>query len=218
MIGFARMERAALADALDSAGPQAPTLCEGWQCADLAAHLVVREARPDAAAGILISPLARWTERVQNAARDRTPYPDLVQTFRQGPPLWSPFRIGPVDAVANTTEYFIHHEDVRRAGPDWEPRVLEPDLEDELWRRLRSGARLMFRSVPVGVTLVRTARESDGPRQTVVAKAATPQMVTATGPVDELILFSSGRQAVARVELTGDEAAIAKLRSAKLGL
>jgi uncharacterized protein (TIGR03085 family) len=218
MSGHAGTERAALADALDSAGPQAPTLCSGWLCADLAAHLVIREGRPDAAVGILFGPLSGWTARVQNATRDRAPFPDLVQVFRQGPPVWSPFRIGPVDAAANTTEFFIHHEDVRRAEPGWSPRVLDPSFDDELWTRLRRSVRLMYRSVPVGVTLVRTAREHDGPRQTVVAKPATPQMVTVSGPAGELVLFSSGRSSAANVELTGDEAAIARLRSAKLGL
>lgn len=35
------------------AGPDAPTLGAGWKTRDLAAHLVVRESRPDAAAGVI---------------------------------------------------------------------------------------------------------------------------------------------------------------------
>jgi uncharacterized protein (TIGR03085 family) len=218
MNGHAAAERAALADTLDAAGPASPTLCAGWQTADLTAHLVLREGKAAAAAGILVRPLSGWTQRVQDSLRDGTPYPELVDRFRGGPPLWSPFRIGAVNAAANTGEFFVHHEDVLRAVPGWSPRVLDPFLEDELWARLRRGVKLLFRPAPVGVTLVRTAREHDGPRQTVVAKPATPQMVTISGPAGELALFAFGRGAAAKVELTGDDAAVAKLRSAKLGI
>ena len=51
-------ERAALCDLLDELGPDQPTLCEGWQTRDLAAHLVVREHRLDAAPGILLPAIA----------------------------------------------------------------------------------------------------------------------------------------------------------------
>jgi uncharacterized protein (TIGR03085 family) len=62
---YANEERKALADALQAAGPDAPTLCEGWQTRDLAAHLVLRERRPDAAAGILLKPLNGYNKKVQ---------------------------------------------------------------------------------------------------------------------------------------------------------
>ncbi|MGJ4074519.1 maleylpyruvate isomerase N-terminal domain-containing protein [Corynebacterium macclintockiae] len=45
-------EREALANLLQQSGPDAPTLCEGWSTRDLAVHLVIREYRPDAAAGL----------------------------------------------------------------------------------------------------------------------------------------------------------------------
>lgn len=54
MSTFAKRERLLLADLLETAGPDAPTLCEGWQTRDLAAHVVVRERRADAAGGIMI--------------------------------------------------------------------------------------------------------------------------------------------------------------------
>lgn len=213
MTGFAARERQALADLLATVGPDAPTLCEGWHTSDLVAHLVLREGRPDAAAGILAKPVAGWTRRVQEGLRDRTPYPQLVARFRAGPPVWSPTRLGAVDEAANTVEFFVHLEDVRRAAPEWQPRKLEQEHEDELWKRLRSGAKLMFRKVPVGVTLVRTPNQ-----QTVLAKPATPQMVTVSGPAGELALFCSGRKEVAQVEITGDEAAVERLRRTPLGI
>ncbi|WP_326853584.1 TIGR03085 family metal-binding protein [Actinocrinis sp.] len=216
MGGFAAVERYALADTLIRVGPDAPTLCTGWSAADLAAHLVIREARPLAAMGIVVKPLAPLTKRVQEATRARTPYATLVERVRQGPPLWSVFRPGPIDTAANTFEYFVHHEDLRRAVGDG-PRELEPDQSDDLWERLRRQARLMFRPARVGVTLVR-AENSGSPRQTVVAKAATPLMVTVTGPVGELVLFAFGRKGAARVQLTGDDAAVDRLRGTKLGI
>ncbi len=213
MTGFAARERQALAETLATFGPDAPTLCAGWRTDDLAAHLVLREGRPDAAAGILAKPLAGWTKRVQDRSKGRVPYPNLVERFRSGPPTWSPTRLGAVNEAANTLEFFVHHEDVRRAAPQWEARKLEPEFEDELWRRLRSGVKLMFRRVPVGVTLVRTPNQ-----QTVVAKPATPLMVTVSGAAGELVLFSFGRKDAAQVELSGDETAVARLQRAPLGV
>lgn len=213
MTGFAARERRELAELLATVGPDAPTLCTGWRTADLVTHLVLRESRPDAAAGILAKPFAAWTKKVQDATRDRIPYPELVERFRSGPPAWSPTRLEAVDGVANTLEFFIHLEDVRRATPDWKPRALDPELEDELWRRLRSGAKLLFRRAPVGVTIVRAPTQ-----QTVVAKPATPQMVTVTGPIGELVMFCYGRKDATRVELHGDAAAVDRLRRTPLGI
>ncbi|HEU5354071.1 MAG TPA: TIGR03085 family metal-binding protein [Actinocrinis sp.] len=216
MNGFAREEREALADTLVRVGPDAPTLCTGWSAADLAAHLVIRDSRPLAAAGIVLKPLSPITRRAQNAVRERTPFPDLVEKVRQGPPVWSPFRLSGMEAAVNTVEFFVHHEDLRRAVGD-PPRELDLVNSDELWNRLRRQARLAFRSVPVGVTLVR-AENGDGPRQTVLAKPATPLMVTVTGPAGELVLFASGRKEAAHVQLTGEDAAVNRLRAAKLGI
>jgi len=213
MTGFAARERQALAEQLATVGPDAPTLCTGWRTSDLVAHLVLREGRPDAAVGIMAKPLANWTKKVQDGTRDRTPYPELVERFRSGPPAWSPTRLESVDAAANTIEFFVHLEDVRRATPDWKPRELEPEFDDELWRRLRSGVKLLFRRVPVGVTLVRAPQQ-----QTVVAKAATPQMVTVTGTAGELVMFCNGRKDAARVELHGDAGAIERLQRTSLGV
>jgi uncharacterized protein (TIGR03085 family) len=216
MTDFAHAEREGLSDTLLRVGPESPTLCQGWNAADLAAHLVIRDASPVAAAGILLKPLAGYTARRQQAVRDGNPYEQLVQKVRQGPPPWSPMRIGALDEAANTVEFFVHHEDLRR-GAGEEPRRLDPDLSDALWLRLRKGAKLMFRSAPVGVTLVR-AEAADQPRQTVVAKHANPAMVTVTGPVGELLLFACGRKDPAQVELSGDEPSVSKLRAMKLGV
>src|SRR5262249_34737116 len=136
-----------LADLLIHVGPDAPTLCEGWTARDLAAHLVVRANRPDAAAGIVVPRLAGHTRRVQDrvAARDWT---GLVERVRRRP-WWAVLG----EEAVNRTEYFIHHEDVRRAQPGWQPRELTPEFERALWQRVRTLARLVLRRTPAAVTV-----------------------------------------------------------------
>ncbi|GGW52989.1 TIGR03085 family metal-binding protein [Streptomyces caelestis] len=207
MSTHAKRERLLLADLLETAGPDAPTLCEGWTTRDLAAHVVVRERRPDAAGGILIKQLAPRLDRVMAEYTDK-PYEELIQLIRTGPPRFSPFSLKPVDEMSNIIEFYVHTEDVRRAQPDWSPRELDPVFQDALWSRLERTARLMGRGVPTGLVL----RRPDG--QTAVAQRGTP-VVTVTGDPSELVLFSYGRQSAAKVDLDGDENAIAKLHEAK---
>jgi uncharacterized protein (TIGR03085 family) len=211
---YARDERLALCALLDETGPHAPTLCEGWTTLDLAAHLVLREHRPDASVGILGGPLAGYTRRAQEAIANRTPYPELVTTIRNGPPLLSIFGLPGIDERANVVEFFVHHEDVRRAQPDWEPRDLSPGLSEVLWLRLRI-ARFILRKAPVGVEFVRDDQPSGaGPGQPVriTAKARIP-LVTVTGPPAELTMWALGRTGAARVRLDGGQADVRALRA-----
>ncbi|MFJ9377430.1 TIGR03085 family metal-binding protein [Streptomyces sp. NBC_01261] len=207
MSTFAKRERLLLADLLETAGPDAPTLCEGWQTRDLAAHVVVRERRADAAGGIMIKQLAPRLERVMTEFAAK-PYEELIQLIRTGPPRFSPFQLKQLDEASNTVEFYVHTEDVRRAQPEWTPRELDPVFQDALWARLERMARLMGRGAPTGLVL----RRPDG--QTAVAHKGAP-VVTVTGEPSELLLFAHGRQSVAKVELDGDENAIAKLQEAK---
>ncbi|HEV7628641.1 MAG TPA: TIGR03085 family metal-binding protein [Streptomyces sp.] len=210
MSTHAKRERLIMADLLESAGPEAPTLCEGWKARDLAAHVVVRERRADAAGGILFKPLAARLERVQ-AEFTAKPYEELIQLIRTGPPRMSPYALKQVDEAANTVEFYIHAEDVRRAATDWTPRELDSVFQDALWKRLESSARIFGRKSPVGLVL----RRSNG--QTVVARKGSP-VVTVTGEPNELVLFASGRQGTARAEAEGDKGAVARAYESGLGL
>ncbi|MDQ0683159.1 uncharacterized protein (TIGR03085 family) [Streptomyces achromogenes] len=207
MSTFAKRERLLLADLLETAGPDAPTLCEGWQTRDLAAHLVVRERRPDAAGGILIKQLAPRLDRVMEEFAAK-PYGELIQLIRTGPPRFSPFQLKQLDEASNTIEFYVHTEDVRRATPDWSSRELDPVFQDALWSRLERTARLMGRGTPTGLVL----RRPDG--RTAVANRGTP-VVTATGEPSELLLFLYGRQSAAAVELDGEKEAIDRLHGGK---
>jgi uncharacterized protein (TIGR03085 family) len=212
MMGYARDERLALCAALDEAGPRGATLCQGWATLDLAAHLVLRERRPDAAAGIPGGPLAGYNRRVQHAIAARTPYPRLVQAVRNGPPRLSPFALPGVSERANLIEYFVHHEDVRRARPGWEPREVDQGLSDALWQMLRM-ARLVLRKAPVGVELARDDQPGAANGVRFTARARTP-VVTVTGTPAELAMWTLGRTGAARVRLDGSDAAVAALQAA----
>ncbi|MEH6374435.1 TIGR03085 family metal-binding protein [Streptomyces sp. KLMMK] len=210
MSTHAQRERLFLADLLESAGPNAPTLCGGWRTRDLAAHVVVRERRADAAAGIVLKPLAARLERVQ-AEFAAKPYEELIQLIRTGPPRLSPYALKQIDEAANTVEFYVHAEDVRRAQPDWAPREVDPVFADALWARLERVARMLGRRSPVGLVL----RRPDG--RTAVARRGAP-VVTVTGEPGELTLFVFGRQAAARVELDGEKDAVAEVEGAELGI
>ena len=136
----------------------------------------------------------------------------MVREVRTGPPLLSVFSLPGADGLGNFIEYFVHHEDVRRAQPEWHPRALAPDESDELWSRLGQLAKLMYRRVPVGVTLRRT----DGPGGQIVARRGEP-MVALTGTASELLLRTYGRTAV-DVDVTGPPEAVTALASARLGI
>jgi uncharacterized protein (TIGR03085 family) len=210
-VTYAREERLAVADLLTKLGPDQPTLCAGWKTLDLAAHLVMRERRPDAGLGVLGGPLAGYTRRVQGRYISRNTFPELVEQIRTGPPRLSMFALPGADDRGNTVEYFVHHEDIRRGQPGWEPRELSPGLSDLLWQRLRL-ARLMLRRAPVGVEFAREADarpEGDAPLR-ITAKARAP-MVTVTGTPAELTMWAFGRAAAARVRLEGSDPDVAAL-------
>jgi uncharacterized protein (TIGR03085 family) len=216
-VGYSRQERLALCALLDEVGPDAPTLCAGWTTADLAAHLVLRERRLDAAAGVLGGPLAGYTARVQRRLRERTTFTELVQTIRTGPPRMSVMSLPGMDERLNTMEYFVHHEDVRRAAPGWQPRDLDGGETDELWQRL-GVARTVLRKAPVGVELARDDIEpGNGNILRRTARKATP-VVTVIGAPAELIMWVTGRTEAANVRFDGTKVAVASLTGSSWGL
>ncbi|MGW5848585.1 TIGR03085 family metal-binding protein [Streptomyces sp. NPDC055254] len=210
MSTHAKRERLLLADLLEAAGPDAPTLCDGWTCRELAAHVVVRERRPDAAGGLLLNVLKDRLDRAM-AEYGAKPYDELVRLIRTGPPRMSVYALKQIDEAANAVEFYVHAEDVRRAQPDWTPRELDPVFSDALWSRLEKLSRLTGRRSPVGLVL----RRPNG--QTAVARKGTP-VVTVTGEPGELTLFCFGRQDAAAVALDGEKTAVAELSTAALGL
>lgn len=207
---IAKIERPALADALLAAGPDAPTLCEGWTAYDLVAHLVVREHNPVASVGIVAPPLASLHDRAISRAKARSSFESLVERFRSGPPVtWKP-----IDNLFNGQELFIHHEDLRRGAGDTTPRPEAEiaDIEEQLWRLLDRAKRFAVRGIEgVGVDLTRP----DG--TTITARKGEPT-VALVGRPGEIVLYLAGRKSAAHVELRGDPAAVAKVEEARLGI
>ncbi|MFY1686784.1 TIGR03085 family metal-binding protein [Plantactinospora sp. WMMB782] len=206
---YADTERQSLADLLLAVGPDAPTIIPEWAARDLAAHLVVRERRPDAAAGLLLPPLRRHGERVQSAVAAR-PYPDLVDQVRR-PPRWSPLALPPINELTNLLEYFVHHEDLRRGRPDWQPRQLPAGQQAALFKRVPAMARLALRRFPAALLI-------QAPEHGETTAGAGGEQLRMVGSPGELIMFLFGRQRVARVQLVGPAALTERLRSAKLGI
>jgi uncharacterized protein (TIGR03085 family) len=210
-MSVARRERAALADLLLEVGPDAPTLCAGWDTRALAAHIVVRERRWDAGLGLMIPPVRPWTRRVQAGYAAR-PFERVVAMLRAGPSWPSPLRIPAVDRVVNTAELLVHHEDVRRARDGWAPRELPARVQDTLWQVLRGSSLFTMRARqrPCTVALARPTGER------LLVGRGEP-VVTVTGEPAELLLFSYGRQARTRVELAGPDDAVAAVAAAGFG-
>ena len=207
---LAQAERAALCDVALQVGEDQPTLSGEWTVKDLVVHLLVREGSP-AAAGIVLSPLARLTD-LESRRVGRRDFAVLVEKLRSGPPLYSPYALPRLDQLFNTLEFFVHHEDIRRAQPDWSPRALGDDAEKLVWSMVRTAGKGLTRGAPVGVTIENSVTGSRA-----VLKADEPT-VTVRGLPSEVTLFVFGRKPQARVELLGDDADIARLSDTSLGI
>ena len=207
-MSLASRERAALCDLFDEVGPDAPTLCEGWDTRDLAAHLHLREASP-LAAGIVISPLSGAMERRQRemASGDWNTLVNRVRT----PPRWSFSSIEPLDARLNAAEYFVHHEDVRRAQPGWEPRELSDSDERALWGVLQAMAKRFYSKSTVPVVL----RRPDGAE--IIAKPGHPAVIL-SGPVSELVMHAHGRTDHIILEVEGPSVLVEAFEETPLGI
>src|SRR6201993_5395726 len=190
-------ERLELCDLFDELGPSAPTLLDGWTAHDLAAHLVLREH--DLVAGpclVLPGPFERFAERRRAALAQRKDFAWLVARIRSGPPVGF-FRIGWVRSLANLNEFFVHHEDVRRANSQG-PRGLTPAMDAALWRNVRRGSRFLSRRLHgCGLEV-----EWAGTNERVTARAGGPAVRPRGGP-GELLLYIFGRQPAARVQVSG---------------
>lgn len=188
-------ERSLLCDLLLELGPEAATVPEGWLTRDLAAHLYMREHDLVAGLGVVIpGAWARYGERHRRELA-ATSYDDLVAGIRSGPT--GLFRLPWLRRVPNLNEYFVHHEDVRRANGG-APRRLTQDMDDALWSNAVGGGRLLTRRVRgASVELHDTTRG----RRAVIHKGAHPVVIS--GTPGELLLYLFGRRTVAAVEITG---------------
>lgn len=204
-MSFASSERTRIAHLLHELGPQAPTLCEGWDTHDMAAHLWLREHRPDAVAGMFIPVLASHLEKVTAKVKARD-YDQLVDDWAAGAPKFSPLSLA--DAQLNLAEHFVHHEDIRRANGDTSPREFSLAVRKKFHGILKLFApRLLARSdkpvilIPTGSFERIVCADKRG------VSADGGAVVRVHGEVAELLLWVYGRDA-AVVEIVGDTQAI----------
>lgn len=205
-------ERLALCDLLDELGPSVPTLIEGWTAHDLAAHIVLRER--DLVAGpclVLPASFQRFAERRRARLAESKEFAWLVARIRSGPPIGF-FRIGWVRSVPNLNEFFVHHEDVRRANRHG-PRSLTPAMDAALWRNVRGGGHYLSRRLKACGLEIEWAGTDE--RVTVRPGRPTARLSGAPG---ELLLYVFGRQDAARVEVSGPPEADAAVRRTHFGM
>jgi uncharacterized protein (TIGR03085 family) len=208
---FDAVERAQLGDLFDELGPEAPTLLEPWTTRDLAAHLVLREYDYLAGPGLVLpGAWGRFAERRRRALALRD-FSWLVATVRSGPPPGF-FRSGWVRRFPNLNEFFVHHEDVRRANGRG-PRTNEHAMDEALWRNVSHAPWFLARRLRgAGLEL-----QWAGTAKTVRAWPGEPA-VRIAGPPGELLLYLFGRTGVAQVEVDGPAAAVEAVRRVRFGM
>lgn len=206
---LAALERARLADLFEQLGPQAPTILPGWTAEDLLDHLLVREGAPtamlDAERGGLLSV---WASGRRRRLTDGD-WTAKVARFRQGAPRTSLFR--PLDRLANGAEHLIHHEDLRRAQPGWRPRRFPRQEQEQIWALVARFAPVMAR-VKARLILVsplgghRVGRGGPG-----------RPSIRVHGDPCELLLWIYGRDDVAQVRISADDAGRRALAAGRRG-
>ncbi|AIG63995.1 hypothetical protein CATYP_04250 [Corynebacterium atypicum] len=201
---FAAAERRRLAALLLEKGPQAPTLCEGWQALDLAAHLYIREHRPDAAAGMFVPALSGHLDTITSRVKQRG-LEKVVNAWAAGPPRWNPMRY--LDRLVNTAENFVHLEDLRRGGGEVKQRDFSQSVDDELWALLGRLAPMFLGKSKKPVVLIAPGRQPIVCARGRGVATQGDDVVRVSGTPGELVLWVYGREKV-EVEINGDESAI----------
>lgn len=196
---FAQRQRAAIADLLEELGPFAPTMCEGWQTQDLAAHLYIRERKLSALPGIGFDRFKDRTQRIQISELHRLGFLPMVQELRT--PGWI---MRPLDNLVNVSEFFIHHEDILRANG--RSQTLTAKEQQALWPVVKVLARRAQARYGSQVLLLRT----DTGAEQKIGQGDRP--VHLTGLPSELLLHLSGREA--EVKTTGEETSLTQWREA----
>ena len=209
---FDAQERLELCDLFAELGPAVPTLIEGWTANDLAAHIVLRERDLVAAPCLVLGgPFERFAERRRADLATTKDFAWLVDRIRSGPPIGF-FRIGWVRSLPNLNEFFVHHEDVRRAN-GLGARPLPPALDAALWRNVRRSSRHLTRRLRgAGLDV-----EWPSTGEQISVRSGEPR-ARLSGAPGELLLYVFGRQSAAQVEVSGPPEAVAAVHRTHLGM
>ncbi|WP_067438462.1 TIGR03085 family metal-binding protein [Nocardioides jensenii] len=205
---LAHAERNRLCDLALDVGAGAPTLSGEWTVKDLVVHMLVRE-RTLASPGILVPALGGLVDRATQRL-GRREFTDLVEDLRRPRLTWAALPV--VDRLLNTAEYFVHHEDIRRAQPSWTARDLTRAEQASLWRVVSTTGRGLVR--PAGVPVL--VRDAATGREVTLRRGSDPVLVV--GPTSELLLMLFGRARVTGLEYGGPEERVRRFRAASLGI
>jgi uncharacterized protein (TIGR03085 family) len=186
----AATERARLCDLLDQHGPDAATLCTGWDTGHLAAHLVLRDR------ALTVLPVLRRGGPAAMARLRGEPFPSIVERIRRGGLLPHEGRLG---EALHLLEFVVHRQDVLRAHPaDAAPvdgaHTVDEATSTAVFDQLRRRAGLLGGPVPAGVGLLLRSY-----RHGTIEVRRGPAVVVVDGEPVELVLWLFGRVADARV-------------------
>lgn len=133
--------------------------------------------------------------------QERWSYEEIVDKWEAGFARWNPLRA--TESLANTTEHFIHYEDVARAAGEWGERDFSAVVNASLFRIVRTLAPLLLRRSTAPVHLVAPGKRpvTVASRRGVAVHGGAGTWVF--GNPGELLLWSYGRKAV-NVRLEGD--------------
>src|SRR5699024_122017 len=118
------------------------------------------------------------------------------------PPKWTPSALPGIGTAMNTTEFLVHHEDIRRAALEWVPRRLSEAENRTVWAQTRV-ALLPFAAKAHGP--LRLSAPGSGTR-TAGSRRNKDSAITITGERLALLLYRVGREAHALVSVRWGEA------------
>lgn len=181
-------------DVLAAVEPAATTLCVGWSAHDLAIHLWLIKRDPTAWPGMVVPLLAPLTKHRGEVVRHRWAYEELLGRLRStsGSIACMPLD-GREDHRHALGEYYVHTQDVARPH-QVDQSAPDDALQEALWLRSRTAARILRRRLPAGLVL----EHPDG-RRAVIGQAGPP--ITVSGAPSELICWVYGRRSVASVTI-----------------
>ena len=213
MESMSRTERAALCNTALEAGRAGTDVVRSLDGQGPGHPPAGPRAGPARRPGILVPQLERLTDRSARrlAAQDFT---SLVERVRSGPPRWSPMALPALDRAVNTLEFFVHHEDIRRAAPGWQPRELTEREQRALWKAISVAGKGLVR--PAGVPVEIRWPGDEGDRTAVLRKGEDPAVVS--GAPAELALFLFGRDQHTGLEFAGPQARCEPLTKGDLGI